>query len=320
MIQDKKVSIISCFYNEEKYLAKAIDSVLAQTYKNFELILVNDGSTDKSDEIVKSYHDERIKYIAYKNNRYQAYARNQGLEIATGDYIGFFDCDDIMRPDKMEKQVKYLNEHADITLISGGFSNIDAKGEICENFVVPQYFSDEEIKAFMLYGNCIAFAGAAMFRREMIDKHHIRFDETNRSSEDYRLFIDMLPYGKFVNVKECFFDYRINHGSKSSTAVKSDENAYDIEVKKLLGYAWRERGFSLTENDIEFMHYFLYKRIRIWKPNDILMGIRIYTKIKKQLDKLDLREGKLILKYYRQQWLRTYQIYWLMKKVFGIAG
>lgn len=320
MIQDKKVSIISCFYNEEKYLAKAIDSVLAQTYKNFELILVNDGSTDKSDEIVKSYHDERIKYIAYKNNRYQAYARNQGLEIATGDYIGFFDCDDIMRPDKMEKQVKYLNEHADITLISGGFSNIDAKGEVCESFVVPQYFNDEEIKAFMLYGNCIAFAGAAMFRREMIDKHHIRFDETNRSSEDYRLFIDMLPYGKFVNVKECFFDYRINHGSKSSTAVKSDENAYDIEVKKLLGHAWSTRGFSLDENDIDFMHYFFYKRIRIWKLNDILMGIRTYTKIKKQLDNLDLREGKLILKYYRQQWLRTYQIYWLMKKVFGIAG
>ena len=64
MLEDKKVSIILCFYNEEKYLAKAIDSVLAQTYSDFELIIINDGSSDKSEEIVKSYQDDRIKYLS----------------------------------------------------------------------------------------------------------------------------------------------------------------------------------------------------------------------------------------------------------------
>lgn len=320
MEEDKKVSIISCFYNEEKYLAQAIDSVLVQTYSNFELILVNDGSTDHSDEIVKSYHDDRIKYISYRENRYQAYARNKGLEIATGDYIGFFDCDDIMRPDKMEIQVNYLKEHEDIALVSGGYAYMDAMGNVDEKFVEPRYRSDEEIKAFMLYRNCIAFAGAALFRRELIDQYHVRFDESNRSSEDYRLFIDMLPYGKFANVNHCFFNYRINHGSKSSEVVKSNEEAYDIEVRKLLEHAWRMRGFSLEENDIAFMYRFFYKRIRVWKPGDIFLGLHIYWKIRRQQADLKLKEGKLILKYYKQQWLRTYQIYWLIKGVFGTVG
>ena len=79
MLEDKKVSIILCFYNEEKYLAKAIDSVLAQTYSNFELIIINDGSSDSSDEIVKGYQDDRIRYTVNKENKRLAYCRNRGL-------------------------------------------------------------------------------------------------------------------------------------------------------------------------------------------------------------------------------------------------
>ena len=85
MIEDKKVSIILCFYNEEKYLAQAIDSVLAQTYHNFELIIINDGSTDGSDAIIKQYSDERLIYRINDEHRRLAYSRNRGLELATGD-------------------------------------------------------------------------------------------------------------------------------------------------------------------------------------------------------------------------------------------
>lgn len=320
MIEDKKVSIILCFYNEERYLQEAIDSVLAQTYHNFELIIINDGSTDGSDAIIKKYDDNRIVYRINGENKRLAYSRNRGLELATGDYIGFFDGDDIMLPDKMEKQVKYMREHSDIMLVSGGFAYMDDKGKVDAKIIRPRYQSDEQIKAFMLFGNCIACAGAALFRREIIDKYHIRFDETNKASEDYRFWIDMLPYGKFTNVDECFFYYRINHGSKASAIVKQDKNAYDIELKKILEHAWSGRGFSLEKADFSFIFSFLCKNIKIWKPNDILQGIHTYKKIKKQLDKLRLKEGRVILQYYRRQWLRTYQIYWLVNKVIGIEG
>lgn len=315
MIGNKKVSIIVCFYNEEKYLSKAIDSVLTQSYSNFELILVNDGSTDHSDEIVKSYHDDRIIYISYEGNKHQAYARNRGLEKATGDYIGFFDGDDIMMPDKIEKQVKYLEEHKDILLVSGGYVYMDEKGKTDDKVNWPQYWSNKQIRAFMLYRNCVAFAGAALFRRAVIDQHHVCFDETNRASEDYCFFIDMLPWGNFVNIKECFFYYRVNYGSKSSTVVKENENAYDKEIEKVLYHAWSMRGFLLEEEDISFMHDFFYKCVGIWKPKDVLRGMHIYKKIKRQLYELKLDEDKLILKYYRKQWLNTYYGYRVVKDI-----
>lgn len=319
MVEDKKVSIILCFYNEEKYLEKAINSVLAQTYSNFELIIVNDGSTDGSDKIVKNYHDDRIVYESYEGNKRLAYARNRGLKLATGDYIGFFDGDDIMVPDKMEKQVKYLKEHNDIILVSGGYSYMDAEGKTDGKIIMPKYQSNEQIKAFILFRNCIA-GGAALFRREVIDKHCIHFDEANKASEDYRFWIDMLPYGNFANVEDCFFYYRINHGSKASMVVRQDKQNYDIEVKKIMEHAWGMRRFLLEEAEISFIYHFLNKNTRIWKPHDIRMGICLYGKIKKQIDKMKLDEGKLILQYYKKQWLRSYKTYWLISKVIGTEG
>ena len=314
MLEDKKVSIILCFYNEEKYLAKAIDSVLAQTYSNFELIIINDGSSDSSDEIVKSYQDDRIRYTVNKENKRLAYCRNRGLELATGDYIGFFDGDDIMMPEKMECQVRYLKEHEDIMLVSGGYAYMDGNGNVDKNAVMPKCRSNDQIKAFMLFGNCIACAGAALFRREIIDRYHIRFDETNKASEDYRFWIDMLPYGKVANVEEVFFHYRINHGSKSSVIVRKDESAYDRELRKVLEYAWTMRGFVLQEKELMFIYDFLHKNVRVWKPGDIINGIVSYKKIKAQLTRLKLSEEKYILEYYKRQWMRTYKIYWLINK------
>lgn len=320
MIEDKKVSIITCFYNEEKYLARAIDSVLAQTYSNFELILVNDGSTDHSDEIVKSYHDDRIVYISYKGNKHQGYARNRGIEAATGDYIGFFDGDDILVPDKIEKQVKYLSENTDVILVSGSYAYMDGKGNVSDEIIVPQYRNDEEIKAHMLFGDCIAFAGAALLRKEIMDRYQIRFDETIRIAEDYCFFISVLPYGKCVNIEDCFFYYRVNHGSKSSVVARNDRAGHDADVSKVLEQAWKTRGFSLEKEDISFIYKVLNRGMKVWKPSDILNGVQTYKKIKRQLGKLQLNEGKLILQYYKQQWLRTYHIYWFVKKLMGIAG
>lgn len=320
MSEDKKISIILSFYNEERYLKKAIDSVLAQTYHNFELIIINDGSDDGSESIVNSYSDERIIYEKNSENRRLAYSRNRGLELATGDYIGFFDADDIMMPDKMEKQIRYFKEHRDVTLISGGYKYMDADGNVEDAVIVPEYRNNEQIRAYMLYRNCIACAGATLFHRSIIEKYNIRFDETNMASEDYRFWIDMLPYANAVNLEDCFFCYRVNHGSKSAAIVNEDKSAYDREIRKLLEHAWAQRGFLLEESDVSFMYDFFYRQKRIWKLPDICRGISIYKRIKEQIRVLQLREGELILRYYKKQWARGYQVYWLIKGIAGVAG
>ncbi len=315
MIEDKKVSIILCFYNEEKYIAYAIDSVLAQTYSNFELIIINDGSTDNSEEIISKYQDARIVYKAYEGNHGLAYARNRGLELATGDYAGFFDADDILAPDKIEKQVLYFKEHRDILLVSGGYSYMDGEGKVEDKIIFPKFHSDEQIKARMLFEDCIACAGAALFKREIVEKNHIRLDETSGATEDYRLWIDMLLYGKFANVDECFFYYRVNHGSKTEGIIQKDTSAYDAGIKKILSKAWKDRGICLSEEDISFMFDFLYQQRDIIKLKDIGRGLQIYKDIKKQLSDLKLKESRLILKYYRQQWINTYYAYRVLKDI-----
>lgn len=315
MVEDKKISLILCFFNEEKYIRYAIDSVLAQTYSNFELIIINDGSTDCSESIIKEYQDDRIVYKAYKENHGLAYARNRGLEYASGEYIGFFDADDILVPDKIEKQVLYFRSHEDVMLVSGGYAYMDSEGVVEKQVLLPRYHSDEQIRSRMLFEDCIACAGAALFRREVIDDHHIRLDETSGATEDYRLWIDMLPYGRFANVDECFFYYRINHGSKTTEIIEKDTKSYDAGIVKLLKKAWADRGFCLSADDIVFMYNFLYQQVGIIKPGDINKGIRVYRKIKKQLKGLELKEGRLILKYYRQQWINTYYVYRVLKDI-----
>lgn len=319
MEEKKKVSIILCFYNEEKYLAKAIDSVLSQNYPNFELILVNDGSTDRSGEIAQSYNDGRIIYHEYEGNKRLAYARNRGLNLASGEYLGFFDADDIMAPDKIARQAEYLDEHEEVIVVSGGLVYMDSEGNTADKITEPEYLSDSQIRAYMLFGNCIA-VGAALFRRKIIETYGIRMDEKNRASEDYRFWTDMLPYGKFANINGAFYQYRVNHGSKANLIVKSDTGAYDEEVKKVLRDAWAASGFILEEKDIEFIYHYLFKGKRVCAPRMVVQGIAAYQKIKGQAAERKLHNRKLILKYYKRCWIHNYHTYWFLKRLTDIIG
>jgi glycosyltransferase involved in cell wall biosynthesis len=107
-----KVSVIMTIFNGKKFLHEAIDSVLLQTLKDFELIIIDDGSTDSSLEIVKSYNDQRIKLLINEVNRGQSYSRNRGIKMASGEYIAVMDGDDIMYPNRLEIQMNYLKVNA----------------------------------------------------------------------------------------------------------------------------------------------------------------------------------------------------------------
>ena len=109
-MKDDLISIIIPVYNAEKFLDETINTVLNQTYKNFELILVNDGSKDKSVDVIKKYNDKRIKLIDNKNNKGAALSRNDGIRKAKGRYICFLDADDLWNKEKLEKQINFMKE------------------------------------------------------------------------------------------------------------------------------------------------------------------------------------------------------------------
>lgn len=123
--------IIPC-YNTGRYLAEAINSVVAQTFSDYEIVIVDDGSTDNTREVAESYTDHRIRYT-YQDNKGLAGARNTGICCTRGEYIAFLDADDLFLPRKLLIQVSYLEEHSDVGLVAGGFQRIDHEGRILYN-------------------------------------------------------------------------------------------------------------------------------------------------------------------------------------------
>ena len=301
MNDEKKVSVVLFFYNEEEHLSKAIDSVLSQTYSNIELVLVNDGSTDRCDEIVKHYSDKRIMYISYSENKHQAYAANRGAEVATGDFICFFAGDDIMVPERIETQVKYLNDHEDISVVGCGYTCIDKNGiETGVKYLYP-YHSSDEISAAMLFCNSMG-GGCALLRRKIVVDNNLLHDEKCKVSADYLFWINMLKYAKMANIDKYLILYRnsTDYVSQSSKVSSLDRNSYDIMMINIITKAWCQKGFQLNMSDYQFIYKHMFKKERIIWIGTLLQCNKTYKKIKSQIDALVLSENekKLILNYY----------------------
>ena len=190
-LQKPKVSVIMLTYQREKILPRAIDSILAQTYKDFEFIIINDGSTDNTDDIVKSYKDKRIRYYKNDKNHGIAYSRNKAADLARGEYVMIMDDDDKSMPERMEQQVAYLEKNKDVTAVAGQIRGLPRIPENHDNIAT----------GLIQYNN---FGNAnIMYRREFAKAHKIRYDETLRASEDWDFWINMLFSGaKFAAIKD----------------------------------------------------------------------------------------------------------------------
>lgn len=294
---DKKVSVIVAFYNEEKYIKDSVNSILSQDYDNIELILVNDGSTDNSEKIVQEFNDKRIKYISYFPNRRHSYARNRGLEIATGDYICFFDADDIMEEDSVSSRIKFLEMNPEIGVVDGGKTYIDKDGKEYINKYKPVFKSDNEIKPELLFHNCIAMGGG-MFRSRVVEEG-CRLDENAFVAGDYIFWLELSIKERFACIDKPIYKYRINHCSQTQRIQNEKREEYEKLLRTILSNGWKNRGYNLNTKDIYFLYNFLFKRQYLRNASNVLYCFKLYNKIKKQSDNDLLGYGREVLKRYR---------------------
>lgn len=309
-MNDVKVSVIMPIYNEEKYLAYAIDSILAQTYSAWELIIVNDASTDRSEEIVNSYNDPRIRYFSYAENKGNPYAQNLGMKESRGEYILTLAGDDVAYPNMLASQVEYLDNHPECIHVQGAMDYIDENGEVTHKKIESKYKSDIEIRTYELFGNCV-WGGSSMFRRIAIERYGLKYDLEAIVSQDYLLWIDMLPYGEFACIDETVFQYRCSYGSNSHRIMDNNREWYDNFMRKIFMHAWTQRGYKLEENDIRFIHDFLYQKRLLWRLSDIKQGVKTYGKVKKQSESLALKEKELIPHFFIKECILLYKDYLL---------
>ena len=209
------VSVVMPVYNGEKYLREAVESILAQTFRNFELIAVDDGSTDGSASILAGYRqqDERIVILTHSKNQGIVSALNRGLEIAQGKYIARMDADDVSLPERFERQVEFLETHPQVGVLGSEAIFMDSQGQDIAR--MAQTHDDLSIRWTSLLAN-VFFHPTVMFRRAVLTEFNLGYQPGLQSGQDYDLWVHMLEHTQGANLDQPLVRYRVTAESISS--------------------------------------------------------------------------------------------------------
>lgn len=199
------ISVLMPVFNGVSYLSEAIESVLNQTFTNFELIIIDDCSTDTSVELIKKYTDSRIQLIEKPVNTGLIASLNMALKLAKGEYIARMDADDVCLPHRFATQYNYLQTYTNVLVLGSNYSIIDAPN-IKPN--VP--ITANEVKLFALTNSPVAHP-SVMMRATIFSKYQLSYDATQLHAEDYDLWTRILEIGTIENLPEVLLNYRIHN-------------------------------------------------------------------------------------------------------------
>jgi len=309
---DVKVSVIMPVYNAQNYVEEAILSILNQTYQNFEFIIINDGSTDKSLEIIQKYalQDNRIKVIS-RENKGLPYSLNEGIKLAKGKYIVRMDADDISISDRIERQLKFMENHLEVGIVGGAI--------ISNHKIFTYYTNDKMIKAELIFSTPFAHP-CVMIRKEIITKYNLFYNEKFLHSQDFELFSRMAKFTKMANLKEVVLKYRIL--DSSITKNTKEKERYEF-LNQIFTDSLKELDFEINNK----LHFYLTVNHRI-KDNKIdrnelynyFEKIVNANKVKKIFDDFSLKKvlGKrwLWYVYYKKDFKAIFSKYF----VYGLLG
>lgn len=287
-------------YNSELYIKEAIDSILNQTFSDFEFIIIDDASTDKSVEIIKSYTDSRIKLIVKPQNLGYTNSLNYGLKIAKGEYFARMDSDDISLPTRFEKQVTYLNNHRDTVLCGANYSILgtDIVHQLPENH--------NEIQIRFIRNNCFAHP-VVMLRKSVLDENAISYDVSKEPAEDFDLWVRLLTYGKLYNIQEVLLNYRVHQKQVSSLQSEKQRNISidtKLNVFKNLNINWNYQEEKILRKDLSNIFFLDLQELEILVKlyNRILKSNEIKLVFNHQLlsEYFRKEDNRLLLRYFKQ--------------------
>lgn len=222
MLENPDISVIITTYNRANFIDRAIKSVLNQIYQDFEIIIVDDGSTDNTEEIIKGYKDKRIIYIKHKKNQGISAARNTRIKKSRGEYIAFLDSDDEWVPEKLSKQVKILqNESTEVGVVYSNLCYIDENGKDMNKLLNPK--REGYIYKDLLGENCVGPPSTLLIRKECFNQVGL-FDSQQDAHEDWDMWIRIAKSYKFALIKIPLVKYRLH----------SNQISKNLEVKIIM--------------------------------------------------------------------------------------
>jgi len=293
-----KVTVLLPVYNTEKFVRQAIESILGQTFTDFELLIIDDASSDNTLRIVKLFSDPRIRIIENKQNLKLAKTLNIGLKEARGEYVARMDDDDIAISERFEKQIAYLDSQVDISLAGTAITFIDEDGEFGSSREVPQTSVGTAYE--LMYGNPI-FHSSIMFRKSDIISIG-GYDESFDYAQEYDLYIRLLESGyKVANINQVLMYFR-----KRLNSALSSPSSQSIIRQNSLKTSLRAMNFATNIDENEFERskdLLIVKRpIRRFSFRFLIDCLSLHKRLLYRFiqgKKLSLKERHEIMKYYK---------------------
>ena len=299
-----RVTVIMPVYNRERYLGEAIESILGQTLADFELLIIDDGSTDGSREIARAYTDARIRLVVNETNLGQPATRNKAIQLARGVYIAMLDSDDTPYPQRLARQVAFLERNPDCTLVGSWKSAMDARGRALPVSGRRPVRADA-VCAWALF-RCPIIHPSVMARAAVLRDNP--YCERFLIGADFELFVRLLANGyKLANVPEVLVRYRQHPGGISQTT--ASEAAENAARRAIFQAQLTALGLTFTDRDLT-RHDWLYRRPHAggqrWFPDDAyliwaarwLLGLRTANR---QVCRYPPRELDRVI---RNRWLK----------------
>ncbi len=232
MTKTPAISVLMSVYNGETYLPEAIDSILTQTFSDFEFIVIDDGSTDTSASIITLHTDPRIVYIRNEKNIGLAMSLNKGIELARGKYIARMDADDVSLPHRLQTQFAFMEQNQDI-MISGTWAQTIGSGK---HHIIRHSTDPDELAVSLLFRTSLVHP-TIILRKDFLLAHYLKYRNSNDDVayvEDFDLYSRAVQYGKLANIGKVLLSYRRHEHQVSAENKKTQvEHAQKIIAGEL---------------------------------------------------------------------------------------
>ena len=253
-VHHPKVSVLIPVYNRERYVGAAVDSILAQSLSDYEILLIDDGSTDRSLDVMQAYTDPRVRVVCNERNLGIPRTRNIGLQLAHGEYIALLDSDDVAHPQRLEKQVAFLDRHPDYAQIGSWERTMDEQGQALKK-TKRRPVAAEDVHVQLLF-QCSQGNPTVMARTAILREYGYHTDYP--SCEDYELYVRLAKRYKLGNLPEVLVYTRAHPHQISKQLPESRE----LQKRRIISGQLTELGVAFEESDL-VSHLNLYRMRRL---------------------------------------------------------
>lgn len=271
MVIPAKVTVLMGVFNSELFLKEAIDSILNQTFKDFKFLIINDGSTDGSEQIILSYEDDRIIYDKNPENIGIGRTVRKGMEMIHSKYVIRVDSDDISFPDRFQVQVDFMDSHPEIAIAGTLF---DVIGDPIKGSDL--YESSLKIRTRALF-ECPIIQPSVIINNEFIKRHQLNYDKRFEVAGDFALFLDTLKHGELAIIPKKLMSYRRHKGQVTSKKYNLQD---EFSTTKKLELLEELSGVTLTKKERELYMAFSFHR-KLENADNILLLKKTLEKIRK---------------------------------------